>query len=802
MTGNFLYKICVFLALLSHFTCISQCNIKGNVVDTMQVAIPFIPIGLINSMDSSIYKGVIADQNGNYCFEKIPKGEYMLMITAVGYNTFYSSKIEFDSINLISMPTFSLGASKTNLKEVAVVAFKPTIEFKKGTIILNVENNLIAKGNSVLDLLKQVPGVQVDAMNNIKVNGNGGVRFLMDGRLQQMSDQQMANILSGMSAETITSIELIKNPPAKYDAAGTGGLINIVTKRAKLKGFNGSIDEAYSLGKAGRSFSVLTLNFKNKKFSAFTNLSYNYLDFYSVMELDRVLSTTDSSKTSFNQSGTVVDLHQGANFNGGIEYEFSPKTIVGLYFNDGLNKSHSVQNAKTIVLEGNAFNYHAFTYRSDYNQNYNSPNVNCNILHKLDTLGSELQLSSDYVYVGGNESKFVENHFYDGNNAEMLSPSTYTTATKNIYNIYYEKLDYTKMFKKELSLEAGLKGSFIDINSDADYTLKNSNADTALKNDYRYKERVLAAYFTLSKTYKKVGGSIGLRAEQTNVDGQNKNTGFILDRNYFNIFPSASLDYKINQKNNFTGAYSYRIGRPDFGRMNPARVYNDELNYTVGNPGIRPQYTHDITLDYNYNHFITATFDYYRTLDFMYWYTYTKPQSTINIDTTFNFRLRDNYNFSLSVQKQIKWFNFQTYLGVSYFDFKGEIHGEEANSATMQFYGNFNAEFLLPKNFKMQVSGYYVTPFYDAIQKYYPSSSISLVINKSFFKNKLDVSLGFYDILYSEKFRMTSQLSDQYYYYAATGDSQRVRLSLNYKFGKMQIAQKLKHEDADNRFKK
>ncbi|MCW3085507.1 MAG: TonB-dependent receptor [Bacteroidetes bacterium] len=795
------YKICVFLALLSPFACISQCAIKGNVVDTTQAAIPYTPVGLLNSKDSSVYKGAVTDQNGNYCFENIHTGEYILKISAVGYNTFYSTKIEFDSIHLINMPVFSLSSGNTNLKTVDVVAFKPTVEFKKGIIVLNVENNLIAKGNSVLDLLKQVPGVNVDAQNNVTVNGMGGVRFLMDGRLQQMSDAQMATILSGMSAETITSIELIKNPPAKYDASGTAGLINIVTKKARLKGINGSIDQSYSQGKAGRSFTTLTLNFKNNKLSAFSNLSYGYFNMYDLTELDRILSTTGST-TAFNASGHVSSLQKSANFNGGIEYELSPKTIIGLYFNDNINSSNSVQKATTTVLEGNAFNYNSFSYRSDQKQYYTSPNVNFNILHKLDTLGSQLQLSSDYVNVAGNDNKFVANHFYDLANAEILSPTNYATNTKSDYNIFYQKLDYTKMCKKDFSIEAGLKGSFININSDADYTLHNSTGDTALQNNYIYKERVLAAYTTLSKTYKKVGATIGLRAEQTDISGRNKITGFMLNRSYLNFFPSSSLDYKINEKNTLTGAYSYRIDRPGFNRMNPARVYNDELNYTVGNPTIKPQYTHDITMDYNYNSFVTVSFDYYRTRDFMYWYTYTKPQSKINIDTTFNYRLRDNYSLSVFVQKQIKWFNFQLYGSVMYYDFKGTIDGEIANSATKQFYGALKVEFLLPKNFKIQANGYYATPFYDAIQRYAPVSSINLVISKSLLKNKLDVTLGFMDIFYSENQSMSSKLPDQYYYYFQRGDTQRVRLSLSYKFGKMQIEQKLKQEGTDNRFKK
>jgi len=792
--------LCLVL-LLPHFTSVAQCAIKGNVTDTLQAAVPYTPVGLLNSADSSVYKGAVTDEHGRYCFEKIPKGQYLLKVSAVGYSTFYSAAIAYDSVAVITVPAIALSAGSNNLKEVDVTAFKPTMEFKKGMIVLNVENNLIAKGNTVLDLLKQIPGVNVDAQNTVTVNGMKGVRFLMDDRLQQMTDVQMVAILSGMSAETITSIELIKNPPARYDASGTAGLINIVTKKARLKGFNGSIGESCSQGKVGRSLSTLTLNFKSNKFSAFSNMSYGYINMYDETELDRILNTTGSTSV-FNASGHYVSLQQPVNFNGGIEYELSPATILGLYLNDNINNSTSVQEAKTVVLAGDAFDYNSFTYRADQKQYYTSPNIDFNILHKLDTLGSQLQLTSDYTDVRGTDHKFVTNHFYDISSAEILTPSDYSTHTKGAYRIFYQKADYTKMFRKELSLEAGLKGSFVNINSDADYALRNAAGDTAFQNDYTYREHVLAAYATLSKTYKKTGATLGIRAEQTDIKGVAGTSGFVLNRNYLNFFPSGSLDYKINKKNSFTGAYSYRIDRPDFNRMNPARTYNDELNYSVGNPSIKPQYTHDITLNYNYNNFITASIDYYRTLDFMYWYTYTKEQSKINIDTTFNYHLRNNYSFSLFMQKQIKWFNFQLYSAFMYYDFKGTINGEAANSATTQFYGSLNMQFLLPKNFKIQVNGYYASPFYDAIQKYTPVSSLSLVINKSFFKSKLDVTLGFFDIFYSENQYMSSKLSDQYYYYAQSGDTRRVRLSLSYKFGKMHIEQQLKHENADSRFRK
>lgn len=795
-----IYFSYLFLSLFFFLLCSSttaQCRIKGAITDSSKTSLPFVPVGLLNVNDSTVYKGAVSDQNGNYCFENIRKGSYLLKISAVGYQEYYSEKIAFDSTQIITMPSFTLHSSSTNLKEVGIVAFKPTVEFKKGAVVLNVENNLIAKGNSVLDLLKQLPSVAIDAQNNITVNGNGGVRFLMDGRIQQLTDAQMVDILSSMSAELINSIELIKNPPAKYDAAGTAGLINIVTKKAKVKGFSGSLSAAYSQGKRERALSTLTLNYKNNKLSAFSNFNYGYNHFYDISKYERTLKAMGSTNI-FADNGLTNNYRKSLNFNGGIEYEFTPKTLVGVYITDNFNNGRPVGGGTT-DLQGNAFSYDHFKYYSDQTQHYNSPNFTLTFLQKLDTAGSQLQLSSNYVEFKGKDNKRVENHFYASDYSEILLPSAYTTNVNSKANVFYQKLDYTKVLKKDFSIEAGLKGSFLHIDNDAQYIIDRTVSDTSYQNNYTYKERIYAAYTTLSRTYKRIDASIGLRAEQTDIDGQSRTSTFALLRDYLNLFPSSSLTYRINQKNTVSGSYSYRIKRPDFDRMNPARVYNDVINYNVGNPTIKPQYTHVLTINHSFLNFITTTFDYASTTNFMYWYSYTNLQTNVNVDTTFNFHLRNDYTWSLFIQKQIKWFNFKVYGSLMYHDYKGSINGITGNSATIQFYTSVNTEFLLPKNFKLQVYGFYITPFRDAIQLYSPVSSVKVGINKSLLENKLDITLGFFDLLYKENQSMTSHLPDQYYFIAQHADTRRVRLTISYKFGKMRIEQKLKAEEGENR---
>jgi hypothetical protein len=253
----------------------SQNFIKGKVTDSLQKPVPFCSMVLLNTEDSSQVKGNISDSSGIFIFEKIKPGNYFIKFNAVGYGVSSSSNFSIDSLSKLTLPDQILRGN-VNLKEVSIVVYKPAIEFKKGVVVMNVEDDILARGNTVLDLIKRIPGVIIDSQNNIMINGASGARFLIDDRMQQIPTPQVLDMLAGMSADAVSKIELIKNPPARYDAAGTGGLINIVTKRAKVNGYNGSVGFGVSQGKRFRVGPNATFNYKSKKLNFFSNVSYSH----------------------------------------------------------------------------------------------------------------------------------------------------------------------------------------------------------------------------------------------------------------------------------------------------------------------------------------------------------------------------------------------------------------------------------------------------------------------------------------------------------------------------------------------
>ncbi|MGZ3884573.1 MAG: TonB-dependent receptor domain-containing protein [Bacteroidia bacterium] len=796
------------LLLLNGSFLSAQNFIKGTVSDSAGAPVPFCAMALMNTADSSLVKGNVTDEKGSFTFEAVKPGNYILKFSNVGFHPLWLPLPPVDSLSQLSLEPVVLKSEGINLKEISVAVFKPTIEFKKGTVVFNVENNLVATGNTVLELLKRIPGVTVDNDNNVFINGKSGVRFLIDGRLQQIPAAQVVNLLSSMTAESISTIELIKNPPAKYDAAGTAGLINIVTKKVKVKGFSGNFFNVASMGQAFRNTTTLALNYKSDKLTLFTNASFLDLNFINQFKFYRTLNNPGGQST-INEDGVEVIHKLILNAKAGFEYELSKKTSIGFNVGGGPNNSLQTPGSKISITES-TFPYDYLTNNSVLTENYNAPYANFNVLHKFDSLGSQLQFSADYTNFLESESRHNRNNFYNNSDVEVMPAIGYNSIFSRNFKVFTQKLDFTKVFKKEITLEAGLKTSFV--NNLADFRLERGDPvanvfynDTNFSNIYNYREQILAGYMMLGKGFKKGNVQFGMRAEQTNIDAKNQTTGFILKRNYLNFFPSASADYSPGQKHNFQLNYSYRIDRPEYQQLNPSRLFWDQLDYKPGNPYLRPEYSHNLNLDYVFNHFFTTSIGYVRTMNGFYSFSRTNDSTKINADTIMNLGVRDNLSLTLFIQKQlVKWYNLQLSVSGSYRDFTGSLNGDNLSTTGYFVHIYMNNEFILPKEFKLQLSVYYTSPVKDGPLFYAPTSNVSLALRKSFFQGKLNLVLNVNDLFFANVFGVTTTFSTQSTYFLIYNDTRRVGLSVNYRFGKLRLQQHLKrsNEEESNRLKR
>ncbi len=723
----------ILLLLLSNCT-FSQ-TIRGKIVDSTQTPIPFATIAVLNKTDSSIVKGNIADENGNFIFQQIGAGTYILKVIAVGFNTKFSAPIQIDTASSVDLSNITLSTQGKNLKEISVSAIKRTIEFKNGNIIVNVEDSPLAKGNTVYDLLTKLPGVSIDN-NVILLNGKSGVVVMLDGRVQQLTNVQLINMLKSINAELVEKIELMKNPPVKYDASGTSGMINIKTKKTKLLGFSGSVYTSASQGFYARSISGMSLNYKSDKVTLFSNVDYSY-SYFQTKETFNKKFTSDTALTEFTTINTVKDLDKELNYKIGADWYVNKKNILGFKI-DGGPGSYTSNNSGTNAIShynNSGFDHlDALVHTPD---KWNLNNYNINAEHHFDTTGTVLNFTSDYTRLSEEYSSTIQNIFLDANNAEALPPAFYRNDNITASDIIASKLDFTKVIDTKTSFEMGAKASFINTSNKylferKDNATGNYYKDTALTNNYTYVEQTYAAYFNFIKSFKKVNMQLGLRAENTNFMGRNTIKTFELKRSYYNLFPNISIEYALSEKHNFQLNLNRRIDRPQYNDLNPFRGYRDQYSYSEGNPFLQPHYSNTIDLTHSYKQLITNTLTYTRIDHVIVDYTKQNDTTKVTTETKKNMKYNNYYAYSFFIRHSLKpWWDVSANGLLSYIEFTGDVSGVPFKTASAYYTLSLTNTLIAPKNTKIEIIAFYNGVQNVGLTQIQPRWMLSFAIKKS-----------------------------------------------------------------------
>jgi iron complex outermembrane receptor protein len=777
----------------SNYELLSQCAIQGKLADASQAPISFNAIALINHNDSSIVKGVITDVDGNYCFEKVKKGTYQLKISAIGFNTYYSDKIEYDSLKLLTIPIINLQSSGVNLNEVSVATQKKVVEFKNGNIIVNVEGTALAMGNTAYDLLSRLPGVTVND-GDITIQGKGGVKILIDGKLQQFSGTQLMNILKSMNASQIEKMEVLKKPPVKYDAAGTGGMINIKTTKIKLVGFSGNLSGTYSQGYYGNPSGGFNLNYKGSKFNFFSG-------FMASREWKHVVEDF-SNKFNYNNTETTLlsnyvnkEHHHTEWYNLGADWFINKSNSIGIKMNGAFGMGNQSQSAISNFSDNN-LGYQKLQLNSQKPNPWIYPEFNLNAEHLFDTIGTALRFSTDYkpywdIYVAN-----FDNHFLNANNQNVNNPSVFKTSNTLTFNNSSALLDFEKEFKKEFKLEIGVKHSYQEMVSDyylqrQNYTTGEYTADSAYTNVFNYKQNISAGYINLSKQYKKLSFQAGVRGENTIVNTLSKSNGLGFNRQYFNLFPLVSFDYKPSDKNTFSISYNKRVNRPDYNSFNPFVTFLSTVISYKGNPFLKPEYSHDVGFTHSYKSWINNSVNFSRIYNTFMQYNNQNDSTKSYVNTTANLNYADVYSYSLFVQKDLfKWWSANVSATVFNINVNGVINNLPYAYSTSALELNVFSRITLPNGYSIELTGFYLSPFLEGIYYTKARSSVNLAFKKTYFNEKLSIALAFNDIFWGQIRNTTTDYQNQHMLGHQTFDTRRINLSFNYNFGKLKVEQR------------
>lgn len=767
-------------------------KISGHVIDGNVKTIESATITLLRSKDSSVIKLSVANKEGNFVFENVGDGKYLVSVTAVGHTKGFSEIFEINDANLsVKLKTIELVPASKEIGGVTVVSKKPLIEQKIDRTIVNVEAAVTNVGTSALEVLEKSPGISVDKDGNISLKGKQGVQVYIDGRPTYLGGADLANYLRNLSSGQLDQIEIMTNPPAKYDAAGNSGIINIKTKKTKQLGYSGNFSSTWSQGRLPKVNESFSFNYRKNKVNLFTNLGYNNRKNFQNLDIQRkfIEASTKEIKSHFDQETRIRDAGKSYNAKLGFDYFVNKKTTLGAvvtgYYNPSLNKSTS----DVLISDHNKILQSQTLAATTNDRKFKNFSSNFNFRHVFDTTGKELTADVDYLTYRNTNSLDLMNAYYGTTGLPTFKADTLVGSLPQDIKIYTAKMDYLHPLKKGAKFEAGIKTSYVKTDNNATYDSVNYGMkvrDIGRSNHFIYDEKVNAAYVNYSRPLtKKLFGQFGLRLEHTNANGNQVTTGIKFKRNYTQLFPTAFLQYKANEKNNFGLNYGRRLNRPDYDDLNPFIQFLDRYTFEQGNPNLKPQFSHNVELSHTYKGFLTTTLNYTRTTDII---NDVLEQNTDRNETFVkkaNIAKQRQIGLAVSAGGQIKkWWTGNIYANVYNNLFEGIINGDfvEVSATTGQF--NASNQFKIDKTWGAEVSGFYRTGALEGVFGIKSFGVMNMGVSKQVWKGKGSFRLSVRDVLYSQKIGGNIKYSNIDASFQQFRDSRQVALGFTYRFSK------------------
>lgn len=785
--------IIITLSIVSHAQNLSRIN--GKITDQNQTVLGSASVSLLKSKDSSLVKMTLSAGDGSWSFEQIASGTYRIRFESVGFSTVYSPEFALAAGGVAELGTTKLTAVAKDLKAVTVTARKPLIEQKMDRTIVNVEASSTNAGATALEVLEKSPGISVDKDGNISLKGKEGVMVYLDGRPTYLSGSDLAELLKNMNANQLESIEIMTNPPAKYDAAGNSGVINIRTKKNKQMGYSGSVSLGYTQGVYARTGESVNLNYRKNKVNLFSNFSYNYRQNFNNLDIQRKFleGVSKNVVSLYDQESRMKDLGQTYSGKIGLDYAMNKKTTFGFVVN-GFTSPMTFSNASTVRIADAAGIAKSTTKAVTSNdRTWKNISTNLNFRRLLDTTGAELTADLDYLHYNSANDQYLYNHYFSPDGSPILPSDSLLGNLPQAINIYTAKVDFVKPLEKGARIEAGWKSSYVETDNNAIYDslLNNQRVrDIGRSNHFLYKENVNAVYVNYSRPLgKKWNSQFGLRLENTNASGNQITTGDKFKRNYTQLFPTAYLQYNASEKNSFVLNYGRRINRPDYEDLNPFIMFLDKYTFEQGNPNLSPQFSHNIELSHTYKGFLTTTLNYTRTTDIISDILEQRIDKNETVVRKFNIANQRQYGLSVSAGFAVtKWWNTNLYMNVFNNLYKGVLNNEytELESNTALF--NVTNQFRFAKTWGAELGGFYRTPGIEGVFRIDDVMAINLGLSKQIMKGKGTLRFSARDILYSQKIHGEIRYSNIDASFNQRRDSRQFSLNFSWRFSKGKAA--------------
>ncbi|MEO6456210.1 MAG: TonB-dependent receptor [Ginsengibacter sp.] len=782
----------LFLITLSVFSFAQDkgANITGKITENNDKPLSQATVVLSKAKDSALVKTAITNSSGVFNMTNIKPGSYFISATSVGHKknsgTIFSVA---DGQDFTTSPVV-LSQSSTSLTEVSVQAKKPMIEVRADKTIFNVESSINATGSNAFELLQKSPGVSIDKDDNISMQGKNGIKIYIDGKPTQMAGADLAAYLRSINSADMESIEMITNPSAKYEASGNAGIINIKLKKNKNYGANGNFSTGIAIGHTVKNNNSLSLNYRNKKISLFSNYSNNFGKLRNNFNLYRV-----QGDSTYDQHNVINTENKTHNVKAGIDYLLDAKNTIGVMVTANFNNSNSNTDGNTLISPNStkipfkilhATNDLPGTRSNiDYNLNYRFAN----------SKGSELTIDGDLVNFRRRGSSFQPNYYRTVGTGILLDERIYRNNTPTDIDIFTVKVDYETPFYKG---KLGFGGKYANTKTKNTFDFYNVYGGTDYKdlnrsNKFNYKENVNALYVNYNTSLsKKTTIQAGVRMENTSSEGNLVSAlpkpDDNVKRNYTNFFPSGAITYMLNQKNTLNLSYSRRIDRPNYQDLNPFEDRIDELTYRKGNAFLKPQYTNSFQLSHTFKYKYVTSIGYSHITD--YFAQIIDTLGNKGFITQKNIAEQNIFSLNFSAPVTItKWWNaFATFNGY-HSAYKANFgQGKIINVNVDAFSVYTQQSFSVKKGPTFELSGFFNSPtVWGGTFKSKALGFVDVGVQQQLFKKKGTIKVSFTDVFHTLKWKGISDFGGAYLIASGNFESQQLKVNFSYRFGNSQV---------------
>ena len=769
---------------------LKKVTISGIILEKgTNIPLEYATVVLQNAQKPEIVTGGITDIDGKFSFE-VNSGIYNVRYEYISFKTIVVKNKNLNTDT--NLGTIFLEEDVAQLNAIVVIAEKSTVEIKLDKRVYNVGKDMMVKGGTVSDVLDNVPSVTVDPDGTIALRGNENVRILIDGKPSGLAGINIADALKLLPADAVEKVEVITNPSARYDAEGSGGIINIILRKGKAQGINGSVvlsagdPEAYGVSS--------NLNFRSDNFNLFSNFGYNYRNSPGNSLNDAEYFNADRTTSSFvNERRNNNRFSEGFNSNFGIDLFVNKSTTWSnaLTFSKSRGKNpddvffYNYDNTFTPTFIRNRFNDQKsndlnFEYSTNFTKNFKKDD------HKL-TIDIAISQNRD------NDNSIIYDQII-GDSSSLFTESTLSNQ-KQQRNLF--QTDYVLPIGENGRFEAGYRGNF-----QKNLTEFEIEPNTLYSNTLEYKEFVNALYVQYGNKINKFSYFLGLRFEDSDIDVNSITSNDYNNKKYNNFFPTATVNYEFSDSNSMSLSYSKRINRPRGRFLNPFSTYSSNINIFQGNPDLNPAYTNAIDLGYlkrwkkltlNSSVYVNVTdesFQFIRKESGLFVSGIPVILSTpINLSKEYRAGFEFNVNYT-----PYKWWRLNGNLNVfrnenkgdyKYTDYLGNDVVQNFDNVATSWFTRVSSKITLPYKIDWQTNVTYNGPQNGAQGKRLDMTSVNLAFSKDILKDKGSITLNVSDLFNTRKRRFTNEIDNVVSSYSEFQWRQRqITLAFTYRFNK------------------